>query len=130
MSNINELQMWNDICNDPRIRVWTEFFGIRTIAIYTQPQSIIDAETFEYDSQDGYRLLCILNAPRKDLSKAIGDFRPKPITNGDYILEVARSRDSRFAAFLLKQYQQQKYKAVTSTLIYENEEAKTICQMF
>lgn len=75
MSNINELQMWNDICNDPRIRVRTEFFGIRTIAIYTQPQSIIDAETFEYDSQDGYRLLCILNAPRKDLSKAIGDSR-------------------------------------------------------
>lgn len=130
MSNINELQMWNDICTDPRIRVRTEFFGIRTIVVYAPPQSVIYAETFEYDSQDGERLLYILTAPRKDLSKAIGNFRPMPISNGDYLLEVARSRDGRFAAFLLKRHQQQEYKAVTTTMIYEDEEAQTICQMF
>ena len=122
--------MWDDICNDSRIRVRSEFFGIRTIAIYVPPQSVVDAETIEYTQKDGDRLLRILTAPREELIKTIGDFRPEPTQNGNYLLEIARSRNSQFAALLLMQYKQLRYEAVTPTLVFEGEEAQVVCQMF
>lgn len=130
MANIKNLQMWKDICADARIGVSTSLFGLKTTATYVPTQSVIDAETFEYTQKDGDRLLRILTAPREDLTKAIGDFRPKPITNGNYLLEVAHSRDNQFVALLLKQYQQLNYELVTSTLFFEGEEVQTISRLF
>ena len=130
MSNIKNLQMWNDICADARISISKSLFGFKTTATYVPTQSVIDADTFEYNSQDGDRILRILTAPRHDLVKAISDFRPKPIVNGNYLLEVAHSRDGKFAALLLKQYQQLNYEAVTTTLIYEGEDVQIISRLF
>ena len=130
MSNIKNLQMWKDICADARISVSKSLFGLKTTAMYVPTQSVIDAEIYEYTQKDGDRLLRILTGPREELAKAIGDFSPKPITNGNYLLEVVHSRDNQFAALLLKQYQQLNYELVTTTLIFEGEEVQTISRLF
>lgn len=61
--------------------------------------------------------------------KAIGNFRPKEVSNGNYLLEVAKSQDAKFVALLLQQFVQLSYEPVTKTKIFEGDEAKAITKM-
>jgi len=130
MANIKNLQMWNDICADTRISISKSMLGLKTTATYVSTQSVIDARTIEYTPQDGDRIRRILESPVNELAKAIGDFRPKEVPNGNYMLEVARSRDGQFVALLLQQFTRMSYEPVTKTLFFEGEAAKVISQLF
>ena len=130
MANIKNLQMWNDICTDARISISKSMLGLKTTATYVPTQSVIDARTIEYTPQDGDRIRRILESSVNELAKAIGDFRPKDIPNGNYMLEVARSRDGQFVALLLQQFTRMSYEPVTKTLFFEGESAKVISQLF
>ena len=130
MANIKNLQMWNDICADARISISKSMLGLKTTATYVPTQSVIDARTIEYTPQDGDRIRRILESSVNELAKAIGDFRPKEIPNGNYLLEVARSRDGQFVALLLQQFTRMSYEPVTKTLVFEGEAAKVISQLF
>jgi hypothetical protein len=130
MANIKNLQMWKDICADARIRISKSLFGLKATAVYIPTQSVIDARTIEYTPQDGDRLRRILSAPREDLAEAIGGFRPKEVPNGNYLLEVASSRDGLFVALLLQQFTRMSYEPVTDTLFFEGDDAHIISQLF
>lgn len=130
MANIKNLQMWKDICADARIRISKSLFGLKATAVYKPTQSVIDARTIEYTPQDGDRLRHILSAPREDLAEAIDGFHPKEISNGNYMLEVARSRDGLFVALLLQQFSRMSYEPVTDTLFFEGDEARIVSQLF
>ena len=130
MANIKNLQMWNDICADARISISKSMLGLKTTRTYVPTQSVLDARTIEYTPQDGDRIRRILESPVNELAKAIGDFRPKEVPNGNYMLEVARSRDGQFVALLLQQFTRMSYEPVTKTLFFEGEAAKVISQLF
>jgi hypothetical protein len=130
MANIKNLQMWKDICADARIRISKSLFGLKATAVYVPTQSVIDACTIEYTPQDGDRLRHILSAPREDLAKAIDGFRPKEVPNGNYMLEIARSRDGQFVALLLQQFTRLSYEPVTDLLFFEGDDANIISQLF
>lgn len=130
MANIKNLQMWNDICADARISISKSMLGLKTTATYVPTQSVIDARTIEYTPQDGDQIRRILESPVNELAKAIGDFRPKEVPNGNYMLEVVRSRDGQFVALLLQQFTRMSYEPVTKTLFFEGEAAKVISQLF
>ena len=130
MANIKNLQMWNDICADARISISKSMLGLKTTATYVPTQSVINARTIEYTPQDGDRIRRILESSVNELAKAIGDFRPKEVPNGNYMLEVARSRDGQFVALLLQQFTRMSYEPVTKTLFFEGEAAKVISQLF
>ena len=130
MANIKNLQMWNDICADARISISKSMLGLKTTATYVPTQSVIDARTIEYTPQDGDRIRRILESSVNELAKSIGDFRPKEVPNGNYMLEVVRSRDGQFAALLLQQFTRMSYEPVTKTLFFEGEAAKVISQLF
>ena len=130
MANIKNLQMWKDICADARIRISKSLFGLKATAVYVPTQSVIDACTIEYTPQDGDRLRHILSASREDLAKAIDGFRPKEVPNGNYMLEVGRSRDGQFVALLLQQFTRLSYEPVTDLLFFEGDDANIISQLF
>ena len=130
MANIKNLQMWKDICADARIRISKSLFGLKAPAVYVPTQSVIDACTIEYTPQDGDRLRHILSASREDLAKAIDGFRPKEVPNGNYMLEVGRSRDGQFVALLLQQFTRLSYEPVTDLLFFEGDDANIISQLF
>lgn len=122
--------MWKDICADAHISISKSMLGLKTTAVYVPTQSIIDTRTIEYSPQDGDRLRRILSTPREDLASAIDGFRPKEVPNGNYMLEIARSRDGQFAALLLQQFIMMSYEPVTETLFFEGTDAQIISQMF
>ena len=122
--------MWKDICADARISIEKSMLGLKTTAVYVPTQSIIDARTIEYSPQDGDRLRRILSTQKEDLAKAINGFRPKEVSNGNYKLEIIRSRDGQFVALLLLQFLQMSYEPVTSTLFFEGADAQIISQLF
>ena len=122
--------MWNDICADARISVSKSLFGLKATAVYAPTQSVIDASTFQYIPQDGDRIRRILSTPREDLAEAIKGFRPREVPNGNYMLEVARSRDGQFVALLLQQFKQMSYEPVTGTIFFVGVDAKIISQLF
>lgn len=130
MSNIKNLQMWKDICKDLRISVIKSLLGLKQTAYYLPTQSVIDVRTYQYTPQDGDRLRRILSTPREDMAEAIGGFRPKDVPNGNYLLEVCRSRDEQFVALLLEQFMQMSYEPVTDTLIFEGVDAEIVCKLF
>lgn len=130
MVNIKHLQMWNGICADACIGISKSLFGLRTTAVYTPTNSIIDARTIELSPADGEHLRRILSSPRKELAQAIGDFRPKPVVNGNYMTEVCASRDGAFLAVLLQQFTRMSYEPVTDVLIFEGDEARAIAKLF
>lgn len=130
MANIKHLQMWNSICADARISVSKSLFGLRTTVIYTPTNSVIDARTVELSPADGEHVRRILSSPREDLAQVIGDFRPKPVANGNYMAEVCTSRDGAFAAILLHQFTRLSYVSVTDVVVFEGEDARTITKLF
>lgn len=130
MANIKNLQMWNDICADARISISKSMLGLKTTAVYVPTQSVIDVRTIEYSPQDGDRLRSILSIPRKDLAEAINGFRPKDVPNGNYMMEVCRSRDGQFVALLLQQFTRMSYEPVTDTIFFEGADAQIISQLF
>ena len=130
MSNIKNLQMWNDICADARISISKSLFGLKTTAVYVPTQSVIDARTIEYSPQDGDRLYRILSANRENLAVVIDGFRPKEVPNGNYMLEVCRARDGQLVVLHLLQYKQMSYEPVTNTLFFEGDDARIISQLF
>jgi len=130
MANIKNLQMWNDICADARISISKSMLGLKTTAVYVPTQSVIDARTIEYTPQDGDRLRRILSSHKEDLAEAIDGFRPKEVPNGNYMLEVCRSRDGQFVALLLQQFTRMSYEPVTGTLFFEGADAQIISQLF
>ena len=122
--------MWKDICADARISVSKSMLGLKTTAVYNPTQSVIDVRTYEYSPQDGDRLRSILSSHIKDAAEAIDGFHPKNVPNGNYMLEVAHSRDGHFVALLLNQFQKMSYEPVTSTLIFEGADAQIISKLF
>lgn len=130
MANIINLQMWDRICVYPHISVKKTMFGLRTTVVYKPTGSIIDACILEFSADDGRQLSQILNSSYEDLAQAIGNFRPKPISNGNYLAEVCTSRDGIFLAVLLKKFVQLNYEPVTDVLIFEGNEARTVRKLF
>lgn len=130
MANIKHLQMWNSICADARIGISKSLFGLRTTAVYTPTNSVIDARTVELSPADGEHIRRILSSPREDLAQLIGSFRPKPVANGNYMAEVATSRDGAFAAVQLQQFIRMSYEPVTDVLVFEGNEARDITKLF
>lgn len=130
MAHIKNLQMWKDICADARISISKSMLGLKTTVVYVPTQSVIDARTIEYSPQDGERLRRILSSHNEDLAKEIYGFRPKEVSNGNYKLEIIRSRDGQFVALLLQQFIQMNYEPVTSTQFFEGVDAQIISQLF
>lgn len=130
MANIKNLQMWNTICADARISIGKSLFGLRTTATYTPTNSVIDANTFEYSPADGERLKRLLDMPAEKLPTSIGDFRPAPTVNGNYMAQVCTSRDGAFLAVQLLQFINLSYGPVTGVLIFEGDAARSVKQLF
>ena len=130
MANIKNLQMWNTICADACISVSKSLFGLRTTAVYKPSNSIIDARIIELSAVDGERVKHILCSSRDEFAKVIGNFRPKPQANGNYMVEVCASRDGAFIAVLLQQFVRLSYEPVTDVLVFEGDEARIVRQMF
>ena len=130
MANIKNLQMWKDICKDPRVSISKSIWGLKTTATYVPTQSVIDAHIFEYSPEEGKRLRDIMETPVEEMAKSIGDFHPKEVSNGNYMLEVCLSRDGQFAVLLLKQFSRMNYEPVTETLFFEGDVAKAISRLF
>ena len=129
MANIKNLQMWNDICADSRIGISKSLFGLKNNVTYVPTQSAIEARTLEFSPEDGEHLKSIIESTNDNIAKAIGNFRPKEVPNGNFLLEVAKSQDAQFVALLLQQFVQLSYEPVTKTLILEGDEAKAISKM-
>ena len=130
MTNIKNLQMWNDICTDAHISIRKSFFGLRTTAVYSPTDSIIDARILEFSPADGNHLRQIFNTSGIELDRIIGDFRPKPTVNGNYMAEVCASRDGAFLAVQLHQFTRMSYEPVTDVLVFEGDDARTVKQLF
>lgn len=130
MSSIKNLQMGSTICADSRIGISKSLLGLRTTATYLPTSSIVDSRVIGYSPADGERLKQILALPRSEMSKAIGDFRPKPVDNANYLLEVCTSRDGRFVALLLLHYVLMGYEPVTDVLCFEDMEAYIVSRLF
>ena len=130
MANIKTLQMWDNICADSRISISKSFLGLKTTATYVPTQSIIDVKIIEYTQKDGERLQRILQTQQDKLSEAISDFHPKEVYNGNYLLEVCKSRDGQFVGLLLKQFSQITYEPVTEALFFEGDRAKVLSNLF
>jgi hypothetical protein len=130
MANIKHLQMWNTICTDARISVSKSLFGLRRAAVYNPTNSVIDVRTIKLSPSDGEHIKHILSTPREDLAQAIGDFRPKPVANGNYMAEVISSRDGAFLAVMLQQFVRMSYEPVTDVLVFEGDDARNIAKLF
>ncbi len=130
MANIKNLQMWNTICNDLRINISKSFLGMKTNAVYPKTGSKIKAMTLEYSPSDGEHLKSILNMPIEQLSKSIGDYRPKPIVNGNYMMEICMSEDYEFIVLQLLQFNRLNYEPVSEPHFFEGNDAKIIGKMF
>lgn len=112
------------ISTDARISVKKPFFKLCPIVVYNRTDSIVDARVIELSPADGnYLRWHILCASPGKVAEAIGDFRPKPIINGNYLAEVCSSRDGEFLAIQLLQFSSMNYEPVTDVIIYEGDDA-------
>ena len=130
MSNIKNMEMWKDICNDKRIDIKSSMLGLRTQAMYVPTHSKMKASMIEYTPQVGEKLKHIMEVPEEELDQVIGSFHPQPTVNGNYMLEKLSSEDGMFTVLLLLQYHNFNYEPVTDVQVYKDNGAKTINRMF
>lgn len=130
MANIKNLQMWENICADARIRIYKSMFGLRTTAIYGPTNSVIDANTYEYSPEDGKHIKRILEMPQEKMAEAINDYQPKTTDYGNYLVEVCLSRDKRFLIVQLFQFVRLNYEPATEVLIFEDKAAEMLARLF
>lgn len=130
MANIKNLQMWENICADARIRINKSMFGLRTTAIYDPTNSVIDANTYEYSPEDGKHIKRILEMPQEKMAEAINDYQPKTTDYGNYLAEVCLSRDKHFLIVQLFQFVRLNYEPATDVLIFEDKAAETVARLF
>lgn len=130
MANIKNLQMWENICADARIRINKSMFGLRTTAIYGPTNSVIDTNTYEYSPEDGKHIKRILEMPQEKMAEAINDYQPKTTDYGNYLAEVCLSRDKHFLIVQLFQFMKLNYEPATEVLIFEDKEADAISKLF
>lgn len=64
------------------------------------------------------------------MEKNIGDYRPKPIVNGNYMIEICISEDREFIALQLLQLNRLNYVPVSHLLLFEGKDVKGIGKMF
>ena len=122
--------MWKTICADARISVSKSLFGLHTTAVYNPTNSVIDASIIELSPADGELVKRILNSSRENLATTIGNFRTKPIDNGNFMVEVCTSRDGAFIAIQLHQFVRLSYEPVTDVHIFEGDEARVLKKIF
>ncbi len=130
MANIKNLQMWENICADARIRINKSMFGLRTTAIYGPTNSVIDANTYEYSPEDGKHIKRILEMPQEKMAEAINDYQPKTTDYGNYLAEVCLSRDKHFLIVQIFQFMKLNYEPATEVLIFEDKAAETLARLF
>lgn len=130
MANIKNLQMWENICADARIRINKSMFGLRTTAIYGPTNSVIDANTYEYSPEDGKHIKRILEMPQEKMAEAINDYQPKTTDYGNYLAEVCLSRDKHFLIVQIFQFVRLNYEPATDVLIFEDKVAETLARLF
>lgn len=130
MANIKNLQMWENICADARIRINKSMFGLRTTAIYGPTNSVIDANTYEYSPEDGKHIKRILEMPQEKMAEAINDYQPKTTDYGNYLAEVCLSRDKHFLIVQLFQFMKLNYEPATEVLIFEDKTAEMLARLF
>ena len=130
MANIKNFQMWKHICSDSRICISKSFFGFITKTTYKKTGSTIKARTYEYSPSDGERLKSILCTSVEEMAKSIGEYIPKPIVNGNYMVEICMSEDREFIALQLLQFNRLNYESVSELQIFEGNDAKIIGKLF
>ena len=75
------------------------------------------------------RLLHILTSQRDVMLQSLIKFSAQPTVNGNYMLELCRSRDGSFAAIQLLQFKQMIYEPVTALFILDGIEAETVANI-
>jgi hypothetical protein len=130
MANIKSLQMWENICNDSRIGVSQSLFGLRTKAVYLPTGSELKAGTMGFSRSDGMKLQQILLSLHEGQRCSLDGFQPKPVPNGNYMVEVCYSDDDSFLAIQLFQFSRLSYEPVTDVLVFEEDDARFVGSLF
>ena len=129
MANIKNMRMWDTIRKDNRIVTNSSWLGLRTTAFYAPTHSVIEARKIEYTPSDGERLLHILTSQRDVMLQSLSKFSAQPTVNGNYMLDLCRSRDGSFAAIQLLQFRQMIYEPVTVLFILDGIEAEAVANI-
>lgn len=130
MSSIKHLQMAEAVCTFSGIKVSSSLFGLSTKAVYLPTGSPVKAETMEFSAEVGQRLQhFLLNDPAQH-SSAEKNFRDMVTENGNYMLEICRSKDNAFAALQLFHYEALGYQSVTRVLFFEGQDAQAVLRLF
>ena len=129
MANITSLQIWDEICTDARLCVSKSLFGLRTTVTYKPTGSKLDANIAGYSPADGAQLKRIIENFHESTVKDLGNFRPKPVSNGNYQVEVCASQDGEYLAVMLYQFIHLGYEPVTGMHTFEGEKARLLKQI-
>ena len=130
MSSIKHLQMAEAVCSFTGIQVNSSFFGLLSKVVYLPTGSPVKAETLEFPSEVGQRLQRVLLTDPDRLASAEGSYRAEATENGNYLLELCRSRDGAFAALQLFHYETLCYQPVTRVLFFEGQQAQAVLRLF
>ena len=124
MASINHLEMAKALSQNPHIQIKKSFFGLHTSVVYTPTQSPVDVSIQDYTAEMGNKLERIINAPAGQIEAAIrkeGRIDKASISN--MRLELAFSRDRKFAAAQLFNFYDLQYHPVTEPRFIEGDEA-------
>lgn len=130
MANIKSMQMWKSICKDERISVNKSFLGLVTTVKYVPTDSVVEGKVKEFSPENGERLKRILEMQEEQRNKALAEFSPQPIVNGNFRMEICKSQDEAFVAILLQQYIELNYETVAGMLVFEGKQAAPLCKLF
>ncbi len=129
MANITSLQIWDEICTDARLGVSKSLFGLKTTVTYRPTGSKLDANIAGYSPADGAQLKRIIENFHESTVKDLGNFRPKPVPNGNYQVEVCASQDGEYLAVMMYQFIHLGYEPVTGMHTFEGEKARLLKQI-
>lgn len=124
MPNIKNMNMGQTVLSCDKLTVKKSLFGQNVI--YKPTGSNVKAYRQEFDVTNGKLVEKILNTPVEKLDETIKCTKIEPAAIGNIQLEACVSSDSQFAAFMLFQFVDFKYRPISDLKYYEGDKAKLI----
>ena len=131
MSKFFNLNMANEVAQNPHVVIRHHLFGMLTSVLYGPTQSPIESYSNYYGKEQGEFFLQLINSSEGHLTDAIGsahDIEAQP--QGGYRLDLCLSSDHRFIALQLNEVQGETPHPLTPIRYFEGDQAEMVESLF
>ena len=129
MSRFYSVEMAEAVSKYEQVEVKKSLFGLFSHAFYRPTQSRIDSVDMFFKRESKEDLELLLSVSASNVCEQLAHMKLCQVPNGNLRLEVCLSRDHKFVALQLSQFQNLLYRPLSEVIYFEGEIVENIATL-